>query len=255
MKLPRNTALNIALPALILLSTTVSSASSLVTEPQGQVETLAVTHEKPFNVFVCGPEDATRGLLLIHGWMGLDDAIKDRAREFGDAGYRVMAIDLYDGRVATEPKGARALMEGVRQSDANAKYVAALSALKGPGRDLAVIGWSFGGSQAVHAALSAPDLVSATVAYYPYGDMPADAASLSRLRGPLLIQVGTQDFSFTPDKAKAYAAAMEQANKTLTVATYDAKHSFDSETSLNYDQTADEQARFSTARFLDRYLD
>lgn len=233
----------------------VSTLSAAATTHSGQLHSLEATYPNSFNVYVSGPEDASRGILLIHGWLGLNDHLKGLADQFANMGYRAMAIDLYNGQVATGPKQARVLMDAVRQKEANAKYVSAIQALKSGGRDVAVIGWSFGGSQAMHATLAASHLVSATVCYYPYGEMPAGIDRLSQMNGPLLIQVGTQDFAFTGKKIDAYRVAMQAADKTLIVNTYDAKHSFDSSTSDNYNQAAQEEAWFTTGKFLDRYLD
>jgi carboxymethylenebutenolidase len=145
-------------------------------------------------------------------------------------------------------------MDAVEQEEANAKYRAALTDLQADGREIAVIGWSFGGSQALHATLAAPELVSATVSYYPYGDMPVDPQALKQLKGPWMIHVGDHDFAFTADKISSVEQAMAAAEKTLMVETYPARHSFDRATSENYNRIADEQARFSTSKFLDRYL-
>lgn len=221
----------------------------------GQLNKLTAVYPNSFNVYVSGPEDASRGILLIHGWLGLDDRIKKLTDQFGDAGYRAMAIDLYNGQVASGPRKARALMESVNQIEANAKYVAAIRELKNGGREVAVIGWSFGGSQAMHATLAASEMVRATVSYYPYGEMPDAVNRLSLMQGPLLIQVGDKDFAFTREKIDNYQSAMKEAGKHLVVNTYDARHSFDTKTSDNYNQAAQEQAWFSTSKFLDRYLD
>ena len=172
----------------------VPTLSSAVTKHSGQINSLEAAYPSSFTVYVSGPEDASRGVLLIHGWLGLNDRIKGLADQFAKAGYRAMAIDLYNGQVARGPRQARVLMDAVRQNEANAKYVSAIKALKADGRDVAVVGWSFGGSQAIQATLAVPELVSATVGYYPYGEMPSDIEPLSRMQGPLLIQVGNKDF-------------------------------------------------------------
>jgi len=244
----------IALAAILLIASGLSWATVANAFGPGAIEQLSVSYEKPLNVFVAGPEQAKRGILLIPGWMGLDQRARKLTRWFAEAGYRAMAIDLYDGKVASNPRQARLLMDAVDQAEANAKYQAALTALQAGGREIAVIGWSFGGSQALHATLAAPDLVAATVSYYPYGDMPAEPQQLEQLKGPWLIHVGDQDFAFTPDKIEAVEQAMSLAAKTLVVETYRAKHSFDRVTSDNYNRVAAEQARFNTSRFLDRYL-
>ncbi len=248
-----NNPTKLALVAILAIASGLSCASDTGGN-LGKMEHLNVSLEKPLDVFVAGPERSKRGILIIPGWMGLDERAKELTQEFAEAGYRAMAIDLYDGQVASNPHQARLLMDAVQQEEANAKYRAALTALQAGDREIAVIGWSFGGSQALHAALAAPDLVSATVSYYPYGDMPVEPQQLQQLKGPWLIHVGDQDFAFTADKIRAVEQAMTAAAKTLTVETYPAKHNFDRITSDNYNRIATEQARFSTHRFLDRYL-
>jgi carboxymethylenebutenolidase len=247
--------ITIASATLLIISSGVSGAAVKNDCVPGENWHLNVAYEKPLTVFVAGPEQAKRGILLVPGWMGLDERTKSLTRGFADAGYRAMAVDLYDGQVARNPHEARLMMDAVEQEEANTKYRAALTALQDGGREIAVIGWSFGGSRALHATLAAPERVSATVSYYPFGDMPLEKRQLKQLKGPWLIHVGNQDFAFGKDEIRAVAQAMETAGKTLAVETYPAKHNFDRPNSANYHRIADEQARFSTSKFLDRHLD
>jgi carboxymethylenebutenolidase len=250
-----NSTTNIVVTALLALASGLSCAEVNRDSGDGKIGHLSIRYERPLDVFVAGPEQARRGILIIPGWMGLNERARELTRQFADAGYRAMAIDLYDGRVPANPRQARLLMDAVEQEEANAKYRAALAALQADGREIAVIGWSFGGSQALHATLAAPERVAATVSYYPYGDMPVEAQSLKQLQGPWMIHVGDQDFAFTADKISAVERAMTAAARMLIVETYPARHSFDRATSDNYNRIADEQARFHTSKFLDRYLD
>lgn len=236
---------NIFIAVLMLLS------APAYTAQQSEYITLETENQKSFKVYVAGPMDASRGILLIHGWLGLNQDIEALTMKFAKSGYRAMAIDLYDGDVANNPKDAKLLMMSVKQSEANDKYRAALQALLAPGRKLATIGWSYGGSQALHATLSAPKLVSATVSYYPFGEMISDKKTLAPMQGPILIQVGNEDFAFTPEKVKSYQQAIKNAGKILQVNTYIAKHGFDREKSKNYNQTAHVKAENSTYQFLD----
>jgi carboxymethylenebutenolidase len=249
-----NNPTSIVLTAILAIASGLSCAETNREGGPGEIGHLSVTYEKPLDVFVAGPEQAKHGILLIPGWMGLNERARELTRQFASAGYRAMAIDLYDGQVPNNPHQARLLMDAVEQEEANAKYRAALTALRAGGREIAVIGWSFGGSQALHATLAAPDLVSATVSYYPYGDMPVDPQTLKQLKGPWMIHVGDHDFALTADRISAVEQAMTSAAKTLVVEIYPARHSFDRASSANYNRIADEQARFSTSKFLDRYL-
>ncbi|MDB4303353.1 dienelactone hydrolase family protein [Desulfosarcina sp.] len=236
---------NIFIAVLMLLS------APAYTAQQGEYITLETEHQKSFKAYVAGPMDTSRGILLIHGWLGLNQDIEALTMKFAKSGYRTMAIDLYGGDVANNPKDAKLLMMSVKQSEANDKYRTALQALVAPGRKLATIGWSYGGSQALHATLSAPKLVSATVSYYPFGKMISDKKTLEPMQGPILILVGDEDFSFTRDKVKSYQDDMANAGKILQVKTYNAKHGFDREKGKNYNQAAQVKAEAATHQFLD----
>lgn len=229
-------------------------SAPVLSDQQGKHITLETNTKQSFRVYVAGPKDARKGILLIHGWFGLTEDIEALTNKFGKAGYRAMAVDLYSGAIATNPNDAKKLMTSVKQPEANAKYFSALHALTAPGRKLATIGWSYGGSQALHATLMAPDLVSATVSYYPYGEMISDKKTLAPMKGPILIQVGTEDFAFTPEKIQKYKVAIKNAGKILVVNTYSAKHGFESTKSKNYNKNAQEMAEESTFKFLDAHL-
>lgn len=229
-------------------------SAPVFSDQQGKYITLETKNKQSFRIYVVGPLNANRGILLIHGWLGLNKGIEVLANSFARTGYRAMALDLYHGEVATNSKDARKLMTSVIQSDANAKYSAALNRLKTPGRKLATIGWSYGGSQALYATLSAPDLVSATVSYYPYGEMISDKKTLAPMKGPMLIQAASQDFAFTPAMAQKYKVAINNAGKKLEIHTYDAKHSFDKPKGNHYNKNAHEMADRSTYEFLNKYL-
>ena len=84
------------------------------TAQQGQYITLETANQKSFKIYVAGPMDASRGILLIHGWLGLNQDIEALTMKFAKSGYRAMAIDLYDGEVANNPKDAKLLMMSVQ---------------------------------------------------------------------------------------------------------------------------------------------
>ena len=59
-------------------------------------------------------ESTAPGVLVIHEWWGLNAHIKGTADHFGRLGYRVAAIDLYDGKVATKGEDARKYIAGYK---------------------------------------------------------------------------------------------------------------------------------------------
>ncbi len=216
----------------------------------GEMKSLTTSDGRDFNVFVAGPESSKNALLIIHGWFGLSKSIRNSSLEFANMGYRVMAIDLFDGKTADNPTDAKQLLANTQQSISDTKYFAAINSLKSAHSKLAVMGWSYGGSQALHVSLLAPELVEATVCYYPFGKMELDPNRLSMLNGPMLIEVGNKDFAFTADKAKAFEMAMNKADKSLQINVYNAKHGFDHTGSENFSNEARTLALNSTQTFL-----
>ena len=220
----------------------------------GKYIRLKTASEQLFTVYVAGPEDAKQGILLLPGWWGLNAEIELWADQYSAKGYRVMAIDLYDCHVTTNPVMARKLMDSVVQSEANAKYAAALKTLSAHGRKIAVIGRSYGASQALYAALTEPQFVAATVIYYPYGDFPSDNKALARIKAPVLAHLAKKDFFFTPDKVQQFNALVKQTGLKVTVNQYDARHGFDKPSGKNFDDAAHRVAQNRTAEFLKKYL-
>lgn len=219
---------------------------------QGKEITLKTADGKPFRVYAVGPKDAKRGIMLVHEWWGLNDHIKAWADRFAEQGYRAMAVDLFNNKVATKPDEARKLMMGVNQEEANAKHVATLKALQAPGRKVATIGWCFGGGQSLRASLAAPDLVDATVMYY--GPVVTDAGQLSFLESPVLGTFAKQDTAIPPEKVKEFEQAMKEADKKVEIHMFDADHAFANPSGKNYNSEAAKKAWAITREWLDKQL-
>jgi carboxymethylenebutenolidase len=105
------------------------AVSGQATAGSGSIVSLETQAGRSFQVYAAGPKDADRGILLVHGWYGLNDQARLWADKFAAAGYLAMSIDLYDGKLATDSKTARTYMNAVKQSEANEKYRAVLKAL------------------------------------------------------------------------------------------------------------------------------
>lgn len=195
------------------------------------------------------PEEGNRpAVLLIHEWWGLNDQIKAVAAEIAKAGFIAFAIDLYNGEVATDRDGARALTQSIDGSDATAKLVAAAEWLRqhprGNGK-VGTIGWCFGGGWSLNASLAAP--VDATVIYY--GRVDKQAAELASLKSPVLGHFGTLDKFINQQMVSGFERAMAEAGKTeLTVHWYEADHAFANPSGARYDK---EDAALAWQRTLD----
>src|SRR5690348_858204 len=114
------------------------------------------------------------GVMIVHEWWGLNDQIKAVASELAANGFVALAIDLYGGKVATDPDRAQKLMGGVNDADATdtvTAWVDHLYGMKEVNGKVATLGFCFGGGWSLNASLAHP--VDATVIYYGRCDKSA----------------------------------------------------------------------------------
>ncbi|MDE0030722.1 MAG: dienelactone hydrolase family protein [Deltaproteobacteria bacterium] len=223
-------------------------------------EVAYVTGNDKVKGYLAKPADkkARPGLILIHEWWGLNDNIRENARAFAELGYVALAVDLYDGEMATTPDGARKLAGSVRKNTdaafANLKQaVSYLSGLKGevdPAR-IASVGWCFGGGWSYQMAKN--DLgVKASVIYYGRFN-PAD--DLSRMRATILGHFGETDRGIKVDNVREFQAKLKTLKGDHMVFIYpNAGHAFANADSRNYDKTAAETAWKRTMEFFQKHL-
>jgi carboxymethylenebutenolidase len=133
-------------------------------------------------------------VLLLHDRFGLNDQMRDWADRFAGLGYRALAIDLYDGRRAKSWKQATAIMKSIDQVWADTDIEAALSYLKKrqPDRKVVLLGWDYGGTEALLATLRDPTAVAATVSYYPT-HLDTSPSSAQTVEGPMMIVLAERD--------------------------------------------------------------
>lgn len=189
--------------------------------------------------------DSAPTVLLIHEWWGLNPQIKSVASELAKLGYVALAVDLYQGKVAKDADGARALMKSVNGAEATNTLTAWIDYLKNHPKSsgkVGTLGWCFGGGWSLNASLATA--VDATVIYY--GNVKKDAAALKSLQSPVLGHFATEDQWINQEMVSGFEAAMKAAGKTdLAVHWYEAKHAFANPTSARYDA---EDAALSWAR-------
>jgi carboxymethylenebutenolidase len=166
-------------------------------------------------------------VVVIHEWWGLNDQVRAEARRLGEAGYMVLAVDLYRGEAATERKGALALMKKARadMTATRANLVAGLRYLKVQGAArVGALGWCMGGGYALQLALAAGHELDAAVMYY--GHTVTDPNALRSLRAPLLGLFAENDAGITPSLPK-FRAALDELAKPHAIKIYaGAGHAF-----------------------------
>ena len=176
-------------------------------------------------------------VVVIQEWWGLNDHIKQWSDRLAAEGYAALAVDLYDGKVATTSDSAMQYVKSVHPERATEILLAAHEFLSRDPRVQATrrgsIGWCFGGAQSLALALAAPDL-NACVLYY--GRPELDPKVLEAIRAPLLGVFGTQDQSIPPATVNAFDTALTEAGVQHTILRYDAPHAFANPSNPKYDE-------------------
>ena len=221
--------------------------------PRGEELTVAGAR-----MYLSLPEGVTAPLpavVVVHEWWGLNDHIRHWTDRLAADGYAALAVDLYDGAVATDRETALSLMQGVDETRAREilaaahRFLAEDERVQAPKRG--VVGWCFGGGWSLQQALHHPDL-DAAVVYY--GRLETDPAALAPIAAPMMGVFGNQDAGIPPAAVDAFAAAMEEAGKELELHRYDANHAFANPSSGRYNPEAAEDAWSHTQAFLAKHL-
>ncbi|MCA6078409.1 dienelactone hydrolase family protein [Fulvivirga sedimenti] len=216
----------------------------------GKMITFSTPDGKDANAFYLeAPVKSNKYLLVIHEWWGLNEHIKREAENlFNDLGdVNVIALDMYDGNVATTQAEAQKYM-GSMKTDRGKSIVEGAMAFAGDGAIFGTIGWCFGGGWSLESTLIAGSAAQACVMYY---GMPVqDVARLKTLKAPVLGIFGSQDQWINPDVVKTFEKNMKEAGESLTVEMYDANHAFANPSNPQFDQEATADAYAKTLAFL-----
>lgn len=172
------------------------------------------------------------GVLVVHEWWGLNDYAKMRAEKLAEAGYVAFALDMYGhGKVALHPKEATEYMTAVKNNAAEAKkrFEKALDILrkhkKVDGKNLAAIGYCFGGATVLEMARNKVPLK--VVASF-HGSLGTPAPVLSGKDMPkVLVFHGEADQFIPAQEVEAFKNEMKTAGAQLEFFSYpNAFHSF-----------------------------
>ena len=242
------------LMAYLLLAQSVTADNKNDTFVNDNYVQLQTENNQKFSAYIVGPEKAKQGILLIHGWWGLTQEVETWANQYAVKGYRVMAVDLYNKQVTKNPTKAKKLMRSVEQSMANEIYITAIKYLSSPERKIAIIGKSYGASQTLHAASVGQDKISAAIIYYPYGELIRDKKRLSSIKAPILGHFANDDFFLSSEKLTNFTSIIKTSGLNMDVNKYNARHSFASPTSNNFQEAARTLSYNRTRQFLDKYL-
>ena len=175
--------------------------------------------------FIPAKKKSDKWLIVIQEWWGLNDNIKMEADQyFKDLGdVNVMAVDMYDGKVAATPDSAMKLMRG---ADMNRMVALIQGAVKhaGPKASIYSVGWCFGGMWSLQTAIIAGPQAKGSVMYY--GRPESNMEKLKSIQCDIIGFFGNLDQSPSPAMVNTFEANMKLAGKNLTAYKYEAGHGF-----------------------------
>ncbi|MEM9482853.1 MAG: dienelactone hydrolase family protein [Cyanobacteria bacterium P01_F01_bin.116] len=214
-----------------------------------------------FTGYLAKPVDADSplpGLIVIQEWWGLNENIRAMTRRLAAEGYTALAVDLYDGEVATNRDEAKTLVqEAIQNSERlTQNVVAAYNYLTAEQQTPKVgsIGWCFGGTWSLNTALALPADLDAAVIYYG-GQISTDPAVLEPLQMPIQGHFGSLDTSPSPDTVQAFEAALTDLGKEPDIYMYEgANHAFANPSGTRYNAEAAELAWQRTIAFFKEHL-
>lgn len=198
---------------------------------------------------------SNKWIFVFQEWWGLNDNVKRQSEDlYNDVGnVNVLALDMYDGNVATDRESAGKYMQAFKQDRGDQIVKGALEYV-GKGAKVGTVGWCFGGGQSLLASLTAGKQASACVMYY---GMPVeDVAKLKTLNCEVLNIWATQDQWINKDVIAKFEKNMKDAGKKLTSKAYDANHGFANPSNPMgaFNETAYKDAYKSTLDFFKAHL-
>lgn len=220
---------------------------------KGAMATVKVENGKPANIYKIAKEGSANYLIVVHEWWGLNNHIISESDRLYDSlgNATVIALDLYDGNVATTREKATEYMQGADEERINAIIKSVLATLP-EGARVATKGWCFGGGWSLKTALLAGSKTDACIMYY---GMPVDDAErLKELNSDVLFIFAEKDQWINADVVSTFQSNMKTAGKEVEVLAFDTDHAFANPSSEKYVEEAAQKANAATLAYLRKRL-
>ena len=187
-------------------------------------------------------------IFVFQEWWGLNDNIKKWAEDLYEevGNVNVLALDMYDGKMATDRENAGKYMQAFRQERGNA-IVKGAATYAGKSAKIGTVGWCFGGGQSLQAALTVGNQAAGCVMYY--GMPEEDVERLKNLNTDVLNIWATKDQWINKSVMDKFEKNMVAAGKKLTIHSYDADHGFANPSNAIFDEKAYQDAKAKTIAY------
>jgi carboxymethylenebutenolidase len=213
-----------------------------VSKAGGEMITFSTPDGQQANAFFIKAVQPTNYTLFVfQEWWGLNDHIKREAEHFYTTlgNVNVLAIDMYDGKVATTREDAGKYMGGANPLRLENIIKGAIT-FAGPKAKIATVGWCFGGALSLKASILAGTQATACVMYY--GTPVKDVEQLKLLNTDVLGLFAGREKFISPAVVKEFEDNMKLAGKGIQIKSFDAEHAFANPSNPNFDKSATEEA-------------
>lgn len=203
--------------------------------------------------FIKSKKKSNKWLFVIQEWWGLNDNIKKEAetfaQELGDV--NILALDMYDGKVASTADSASAYMRNAKSERLEAIVRGGL-AYAGTDAKIYTVGWCFGGGWSLQTTLLSGKQAAGCVMYY--GRPETNVDRLKTINCDVIGFFANNDRGISPTKVNEFEATMKSLGKNIAINRYDAGHGFANPSNPVYDKAATEDAHTKTIAFLKAHM-
>lgn len=199
--------------------------------------------------FIAAKKKTNNWLIVIQEWWGLNDNIKKEADTYyKDLGnMNVLAVDMYDGKIATTSDSAMKLMRG---ADMKRMVSIIQGAIEHAGKNSNIysVGWCFGGMWSLQTAILAGSKAKGSIMFY--GRPESNIEKLKTLNCDIIGFFGNKDQSPSPVVVSEFEKNMQIANKKLETHKYEAGHGFANPSNPSFNAEAATDAYKKAIAFL-----
>ena len=199
--------------------------------------------------FIAAKKKSNKFLIIIQEWWGLNDNVKmESDKYYTDLGdVNVIAVDMYDGKVAATPDSAMQLMRGADMGRMTAIIQGAIK-YAGSNASIYSVGWCFGGMWSLQTAILAGPQAKGTVMYY--GRPETNMDKIKSIQCDVIGFFGNLDQSPSPAMVNDFEKSMKEAGKNLNVNRYEAGHGFANPSNPSFNAAAKADAYTKAIAFL-----
>jgi len=218
--------------------------------PKGKNIEFAAADGKTANgYFIKSKTKSNKWLFVIQEWWGLNDYIKKEAEKYyGDLdNTNVLAIDMYDGKIATTPDSAMSYMSNAKKERLETIVNAAI-VYAGKSADIYTVGWCFGGGWSLQSSIIAGKQAKGCVMFY--GRPEKDIARLKTINCDVIGFFGNQDKAISKELVNSFEADMKAAGKNINLYRYEAGHGFANPSNPSFNKEYSSEAYKKAIDFL-----